>query len=151
MPYAAAPAFISAFGATEAADLQTDDPDRLAQALTRASAEADSYLCARYAAPVLQPGDALVQCVLDIARFRLWDRRAPDEVRQRYEDAMRWLRDVAAGRAVLLTSAGLPAAPATAQAPGAAAVSARPVVYDSAFASAYERPTRPTFAPGWPL
>jgi phage gp36-like protein len=56
------------------------------------------------------PG-AVLGWVGDIARFRLWDQQAPEEVRRRYEDAIAQLKDVAAGRFALqieVATAALP-------------------------------------------
>jgi phage gp36-like protein len=68
------------------------------RALADADAEIDAYLAARYAVP-MSPAPAVVgRLACDIARFRLWEDRASDEVRRRYEDARRMLEAIAAGR-----------------------------------------------------
>lgn len=71
-------------------------------AIADACGEADAYLGVRYSLPVTAPVPVmLVAVVSDIARYRLYDDRATEEVRKRYEDAVRWLRDVSRGAAVL--------------------------------------------------
>lgn len=68
------------------------------RALADADAEIDAYLAARYTVP-MSPAPAVIgRLACDIARFRLWEDRASDEVRRRYEDARRMLEAIAAGR-----------------------------------------------------
>jgi phage gp36-like protein len=43
----------------------------------------------------------LVQAVCDIARYRLYAGAADEEVQNRYDQAVAWLKDVSAGRALL--------------------------------------------------
>lgn len=69
--------------------------------LDDASAEIDGYLGARYAVPVDPVLPVLVGLCCDIARHRLWQPVASEGVRQAYQDALRFLRDIADGRAVL--------------------------------------------------
>lgn len=89
---------LSALNATLLADF---DVAAVAAAIPAASATADSYLAARYTLPLVSWGDDLRQCVADIAAFRLisgygYDPQgANGDYRQRYNDAMAWLRDVA--------------------------------------------------------
>lgn len=64
----------------------------------------DGYLATRYTLPLPNAPKVLSAYSLDITRYRLWDNKAPEEVRTRYEDAIRWLRDVSLGKADL----GLP-------------------------------------------
>lgn len=77
-------------------------------ALDAASRVADSYLRARYTTPVTGYGVDLTRAVCSIAAWDLLSvrgydpQRGGDEaVRLRAEDAQRWLRDVAAGKAHL--------------------------------------------------
>lgn len=92
---------------------------QIVTALSEASGEMDTYIGSRYTVPLtglsatLAADLARVCC--DIARYRLWDAAASDEVRVRYEDALRLLRDIAAGRIAL--------APTAAAGVGAAAAS----------------------------
>lgn len=143
--YASRADFEQAFGVNEASDLEGTDVGRVDAALLRAGAECDAYLAARYSTPVLSVNPALEQATVDIARYRLWDDRASDEVRRRYEDALRWLRDVSKGLAALTDASGalLPTGGDKVQAPAAASV--RTTVYGSAFESQYN-PTAGWFA-----
>ncbi|MDR3152888.1 MAG: DUF1320 domain-containing protein [Deltaproteobacteria bacterium] len=83
----------------------------VAAALADASAEADSYLAARYVLP-LPDGKAypsLRWAVCDMARYRLWEAKPKDEedtVAVRYRRAVSWLQEVAAGDAALLDAGG---------------------------------------------
>lgn len=79
------------------------------RAVADADAEIDGYVGARYALPLPLPTPpVLVPIACDIARYRLYDDAVPDVVRQRYEDAIARLRDIAAGR----LSLGVDPAPA---------------------------------------
>lgn len=84
-----------------------DDPDephlvRLEQVLTEASGQMDLYLGTRHTLPIAGLSDAqagdLSRLCCDIARYRLWADAASKEVRQRYEDAIGFLEQAAAGR-----------------------------------------------------
>lgn len=72
-------------------------------ALEAASDLADSYLRARYTLPLLSWQDDLRRAVCHIAAYDLLVRRgfnptgADEQVRLRYEDAIRWLERVAQG------------------------------------------------------
>ena len=70
----------------------------------------DGFLAARYTLPLVNV-PALVQALTaDVARYRLWDERAPEEVRRRYEDALAQLRDISKGLITLPPdAAGTPA------------------------------------------
>ena len=108
MAYADQTAMVNRFGKAEIISLT--DPDNLVidpvvvgRALDDASAEIDTYLCGRYDLPLTAPYPTILERVCcDIARYRLYDDLPIVEVRKRYEDALSWLRDIAAGRAVLL-------------------------------------------------
>jgi phage gp36-like protein len=73
-------------------------------ALEEASGVVDSYCRSRYQTP-LQPDDDVKGKCLDIAVWLLFSRRRNgkngDIIRQRYEDAIAFLKDVAANRASL--------------------------------------------------
>jgi len=116
--YAQVSDLIARFGEAEIIDL-TDRADprtgavdaTVAElALADADAEIDGYVARRYDLPLATVPPVLTRLACDIARYRLWDDRAPDEVRQRYEDATRILREIADGRHRL--EAAAPQAPA---------------------------------------
>jgi phage gp36-like protein len=112
MPYAAQADLEARFGADELTQL-TDrvgagvpDAGIVARALADADAEIDGYLASRYALPLATVPPVLARIACDIARYRLWEDRASEEVRLRYEDARRTLESIAKGQ----VSLGLPAA-----------------------------------------
>jgi phage gp36-like protein len=103
MTYATRPDLELEFGAAELAQL-TDRVDGLviddavlAHALEAADAEINVYLAAQYALPLAATTPLLVRLACDIARYRLYDAAAPEQVRTRYEDARSVLRDIAKG------------------------------------------------------
>lgn len=94
-------------------------------ALEAASCVADSYLQARYQLPLAAWDDDLRRAVAIIAAYDLLSGRgfAPEgsdeHVRLRYEDALRWLRDVSTG---VVTPVGIVDASPTASNEGIRAV-----------------------------
>lgn len=84
------------------------------RAIADAAAECNSWIAARWPVPVQAPSDRLRAVCADIARYRLWADGAPEHVRRAYDDAIAWLKAVAAGDAVPAAapeSAGAPAGP----------------------------------------
>ncbi|EBW7037421.1 DUF1320 domain-containing protein [Salmonella enterica] len=77
----------------------TDDLNekKLAQALSDAGALADSYLSAKYPLPLAVVPQVLVQHCCAIAFYCLCDQQATDQVRDRYREALTWLREVKSG------------------------------------------------------
>ncbi|MCC7413319.1 MAG: DUF1320 domain-containing protein [Gammaproteobacteria bacterium] len=118
MSYASPQELIERFGEQELLQL-TDQGGRGiidSAALDRALADADrvidSYLRARYTLPLdagVIAASGLALAAANIARYVLMGTQAPEEVRDRYRDALAWLKDVQAGRASL--GAEDPAAP----------------------------------------
>lgn len=104
MPYATRADLEARYGAAEIFQLADRDGDGvidagvIEQALTDAGAEVDGYLASRYALPLADVPPIVKVFACDIARYRLWDKAASDEVRRRYEDALRYLRLAADGR-----------------------------------------------------
>jgi phage gp36-like protein len=74
-------------------------------AIADAAAEIESYLRRRYALPLVSVDPALAAIACDIAFYRLHPADQPDDVRRRYEDARRWLGELAAGRIEIDTGA----------------------------------------------
>jgi phage gp36-like protein len=119
VPYATQADMEARFGVDELTQL-TDrvgagvpDAAIVARSLADADAEIDGYLATRYALPLATVPSMLARIACDIARYRLWEDRASEEVRRRYEDARRILESIAKG----MVSLGLPeanAAPALA-------------------------------------
>lgn len=114
MTYATQTDLEDAFGAAEILEIADRDRDgeadapAITAALARADALIDSYLGALYAVPVASPPPILAATACDLARYWLYDDAAPERVRQGYEDAVAWLKAVAAGEVAL----GLPPAAA---------------------------------------
>lgn len=106
MPYIDRAGLEQRFGVDEIADLLDDDnggtessaeTTSLTRACEDATAMIDGYLSSRYTLPLASVPDLVVGWAADIARFRLWDEQAPEEVRRRYDDALTQLRDLARG------------------------------------------------------
>lgn len=109
MAYATLQTLVDQVGADEvvrSADRDLDgvaDVDVVDRAIADADAEIDSYVGAKYKVP-LDPVPAVVITYSGvIALYRLSSDigTLTPEKRQRYEDAVRWLKDVSSGKAVL--------------------------------------------------
>jgi len=95
------------------------DPGRVEEARLGAIGEADSYLAGRYQTPVdltahPEPAAVLKSFVLDLAEYRLHNRRppVPADIVRRHAEAIAWLSRVASG-AVHLPVASSPASNAS--------------------------------------
>lgn len=75
----------------------SEDTERLDGIIEDASALVDSYVAGAYTVPLAPCPTVILAIVSDVVRFKLWDDRAPDEVRKRYDDALKQLRDIATG------------------------------------------------------
>lgn len=73
---------------------------KVAAAIEDAEGVVNSYLSRRYSLPVATTA-LLKRLVADIARFHLYEDIASQEVRERYDDQLSFLKDIAAGRADL--------------------------------------------------
>ena len=104
MPYLAKSDMVALFGETELiqltdrANLGVIDDAVLAVAMTYAEDLFDAII-----PRAIRPDTTkfITNLVADIARWRLYDDVVPDNVQARYTEAMRLLRDAAAGRANL--------------------------------------------------
>jgi len=92
----------------ELAELTTDsgdipDSQVVTEAIDRADAEIDAYLGSRYALPLSPVPDQVKGLSMDMALYHLYSRRsvAPPVRRQKYEAALSFLKQIAAGEAVL--------------------------------------------------
>jgi len=116
MPYVTQQQLVARFGEeeliqlTDRANVGAIDAAVLNQAIADAGAEIDGYLAGRYQLPLAQVPSVIALYCGDITRYRLYDDAARDEVRKRYEDAMKFLRLVSEGKVRL--GADEPAAPA---------------------------------------
>jgi phage gp36-like protein len=116
MAYATVGDFELAFGTRET--LQLSNRDNAATAtvvnaavleefLEGASGLIDTYLGAKYVTPVVTPTQPLKQACLDITRYQIDNVRVREDVRQRYEDRIRWLEMIVKSQIQL----GLPVIP----------------------------------------
>ena len=122
---------------TDRAGAGTIDDAVLNQAMTTAESEVDSYVGAGYILPLSTVPDVLKAMTGDIARYRLYDNRATEEVQKRYDRAISWLRDISKGVVSLGIKTTDPEPEST-----VAAVSARPQVFTN---DLFDR-----MAPRWP-
>ena len=121
MSYAAQADLELRYGAAELLAIADRDGDGIvdagvvAAAVADAEQLADSYLAPRYATPLLAAPAPLVAAVCDMARYKLYAnaREIPDHVKQAWSDALKFLRDLSEGRAVLAGATS--AAPANPQ------------------------------------
>lgn len=88
--------FEQRYSATELADL-LDDGTSYVRAENDAASLINGYLSTRYTLPLVSVPVIVQGWAGDITRFRLWRDRAPEEVRQRYDDALASLKLLAQG------------------------------------------------------
>lgn len=126
--------YLAMFQQTEAVELSNlDDPlgvavdhSLLEVALTDASAEAEAYL-RRYTLPIDPVPQILRRCVADMARYYLSRYNPPEDVRKRYEDALKRLQQIAQG----LLDLGLDTGGTTVPVPGGAQVRVGGLLFDA--------------------
>jgi phage gp36-like protein len=139
MTYATQTHLEDAFGAVEIRQIADRDGSGAADAaaieavLTRADAMIDGYLAGRYALPLVASPPAIIATACDLARYWLYDDDVPEQVRKRFEDALRWLNDVAKGNVLLQ----LTAATADASTIGSPEFSAPTRVWDATTLAGY--------------
>lgn len=97
-------------------------------AISQADAEIDGYLGVVVALPLTSTPELVKLLSCTIARYRLHEDQATDRVRDDYQDAVRMLRDISAGR-LALSVAGVEVATTT------MAVNAPAVVFTDALLS----------------
>lgn len=105
MTYATQSDMVVRFGEAEMIQLTDRSPAATAidaivlqRALIDASAEIDAHLMARYRLPLASLPRLLVNAACDIARYRLYDDRCPEHVQKRYDNAMKLLQQISAGK-----------------------------------------------------
>lgn len=81
------------------------------KAILGADALIDSFVARRYTVPVDPVTDMIRELAVDIAIYKICSRRsqAPEERRQKYDDAVKYLEKIASGKAVLPEAASAPA------------------------------------------
>ncbi len=124
MPYVTQQQLVDRFGdeeliqLTDRANTGAIDTVVLNQAIADAGAEIDGYIGGRYQLPLTTVPPILALYAGDIVRYRLYDDAARDEVRKRYEDAIRFLRLVGEGKLRLGADEPAPAGGAQMQSDG---------------------------------
>lgn len=121
MPYANRQEMIDRFSEAELAQLTDKGAIRadrivdavLERALADASAEIDGYLAGRYVLPLDPVPANLSLLCCDIARYRLQINEAGEQVKARYDGAVRFLTKVASGD-IQIGATALGATPAAA-------------------------------------
>jgi phage gp36-like protein len=82
-----------------------DDPDAavVAEAIVKAAGEIDSYLAMRYVLPLAATPPQVQSLAVDMALYHLYSRRsvAPQVRGQKYDAAVAFLKEVAAGQALV--------------------------------------------------
>ncbi len=107
MAYATQQDLINRYGDYELNELAADpdteqlDENKISAALSDAAAEINSYLGQRYHLPLESVPEVVVGACCDLARYRLYANNPTDEVSQRYEQRIKWLRDIATQKAGL--------------------------------------------------
>lgn len=71
------------------------------QAIEDAQSAIDGYLSGRYGAPMATPPAVVKRLACDIARYYLHDDQASETIQKRYDAAIAFFRDVAAGKVTL--------------------------------------------------
>jgi phage gp36-like protein len=110
--YATQQDLIARFGYDEIAQLSDTegtgalDQARIDQVLADTDARIDGYLGSRYVLPLTTSPPILANLACDIARYLLAKTVPTDEMRARYEDAVKWLTSVAKGDFSLPDQAG---------------------------------------------
>jgi phage gp36-like protein len=85
-------------------------PDRLIlnEVISKAAAEIDSYLGVKYVVPLAAPPARVKALAVELAIYHLYSRRSvvPPVRQQNYEEAVAFLKQVAAGQAVIVGPQG---------------------------------------------
>lgn len=71
------------------------------QAIDDAQSAIDGYLSGRYGTPMATPPAIVKRLACDMARYFLYDDHATETVQKRYDAAIAFFRDVAAGKVTL--------------------------------------------------
>ena len=108
MAYCTASDLLTLIPQKELAELTADTGDTpdsqvVSEAINLADAEIDAYLGSRYVLPLTPVPDQVKGLSMDMTLYHLYSRRsvAPTVRRQKYETALSFLKQVAAGEAVV--------------------------------------------------
>lgn len=108
-PYITAANMTDRFGTAEMTLLAEAGGSTVERACSDASEEAESYVAMQYASPLPNIPSPLVSATCDIARYRLYKDRAPEQVKTRYEAAIKWLSQLACNKVKLTFNPALTA------------------------------------------
>ncbi len=103
MTYATQQNLIDRFGTTELAQLTdrtngtTIDAAVVAKALGDADAEINGYLATRYTLPLSPVPTIIERLACDMARYYLYEDRVTEQVKARYDTALKFLTNVSKG------------------------------------------------------
>jgi phage gp36-like protein len=112
---------------TDDSDTGAIDTGATDKAIARADALIDAHIAARYTVPVTPVPDMLNAIAVDIVIYQIYSRRgqAPDEIRTKYDDAVKFLEKVSAGRVILPMAASAPESRSS----GTVAISTSPRIF----------------------
>lgn len=109
MSYLSREELIERYGETEIVRLErniakTDGPNPITSEKAIADAEemVNGYVAAQYPLPLPVTTEPVKRAVAVIARYFLYKDKPTEIVRQDYEDVISWLKQIAAGKAVLI-------------------------------------------------
>lgn len=96
---------------TDDENLGEVNDDKLNSAIAAADAKIDAYCGTKYNVPFSTVPAQIKEASVAIARYLLYDWKGfdPEDVRKSYEDTIRFLQDISAGRATLGETASPPA------------------------------------------
>jgi len=112
MTYATQQDLVDRFGSdeliqlTDRANIGSIDSTVVSRALGDADAEINGYLAAQYSLPLPSVPAVLVRLACDIARYQLSADRVTESVRDRYKDAVVFLKSLSKGEAQLGVATG---------------------------------------------
>lgn len=112
MSYSTTQTLIDRFGEQELIQLSDRDHSGqldhsvLERANDDATGEIDGFLGDRYTLPLSPPPRVIVVYAADIARYRLYDEGAPEQVQTRYDHAIKMLTLIAEGKVSLGATPG---------------------------------------------
>jgi phage gp36-like protein len=117
MSYCTQQDLITRFGADELGVVANDgvggiDENAIGRAIDDASALINGWIQAQYALPLATVPPLLNLLACDIARYQLHDQNAGEEIRNRYNDALKTLKDIASTKLKLGLGGGESAAKA---------------------------------------
>lgn len=107
MTYAAKQDLIDRYGSDDLVQLTDREGNGaindtvVTRALEDADAEINGYLATKYPLPISPVPMVLEKLACDIARYRLYDNRATEQLTQRYKDSIRFLQEVSTGKVSL--------------------------------------------------